>query len=213
MTGEACIEFRQLEMIWKRSYSLQIHIIYSPKKTADISRRHHWFPSLPHRRTRSLPAWRTLRGRLQVSTRNDVRGTSAEIPYWWRVTSDSDWSCRDGILLQLPLQLIRGTTQIWLATRHQYGIPALVPQNSFDAETSGGVAKCWLFSQANHSPTPLTHNPRPKSNSSLKQGWHIWVAKPENRNASAPSRIAHVQIPLPISPQEKSEKSLWSSDY
>ena len=59
MTGEACIEFRQLEMIWKRSYSLQIHIIYSPKKTADISRRHHWFPSLPHTRTRSLPAWRT----------------------------------------------------------------------------------------------------------------------------------------------------------
>ena len=43
---------------------------------------------------------------------------------------------------------IRSTTQIWVVMRHQYGISALVPQTSFGGETSGSVAKCWLFSQA-----------------------------------------------------------------
>ena len=33
-------------------------------------------------------------------------------------------------------------------TRHQYGISARVPQTSFRGKTSGGVAKCRLFSQA-----------------------------------------------------------------
>ena len=37
-------------------------------------------------------------------TRNDVWGTSAEIPYWWRVTRPkcgaSDWSCCEGNLFQ-----------------------------------------------------------------------------------------------------------------
>ena len=32
--------------------------------------------------------------------------------------------------------------------RHQYGISALVSQTSFGGETSGGVVKCRLFSQA-----------------------------------------------------------------
>ena len=45
---------------------------------------------------------------------------------------------------------IKSTTQIWLVTRHQYGISALVSQTSFGGETSGSVAKFWLFSQANH---------------------------------------------------------------
>ena len=38
--------------------------------------------------------------------------------------------------------------QIWVVTRRQYGISALVSQTSFGGETSGIVAKCWLFSQA-----------------------------------------------------------------
>ena len=33
-------------------------------------------------------------------------------------------------------------------TRDQYGISALVSQTSFRGDTSGGVAKCWLSSQA-----------------------------------------------------------------
>ena len=43
---------------------------------------------------------------------------------------------------------IRSTTQIWVVTRHQYGISALVSQTSFGGETSGSVAKCRLFSHA-----------------------------------------------------------------
>ena len=58
--------------------------------------------------------------------------------------SASDWSCRVGNLIQ-P---IRSTTQIWVVTRHQYGISALVSRMSFGGETNGSVAKCWLFSQA-----------------------------------------------------------------
>ena len=37
------------------------------------------------------------------------------------------------------------TTQIWVVTRHQYGISALISQTSFGRETSGSVTKCWLF--------------------------------------------------------------------
>ena len=43
---------------------------------------------------------------------------------------------------------IRSTTQILVVTRYQYGISALVSQTPFSGETSGSVAKRWLFSQA-----------------------------------------------------------------
>ena len=58
--------------------------------------------------------------------------------------SASDWSCRVGNLLQ-P---IKSATQNLVVTLHQYGISALVSQTSFRRETSEGVAKCRLFSQA-----------------------------------------------------------------
>ena len=45
---------------------------------------------------------------------------------------------------------IGSTTQIWVV-RHQYEITALVSQTPFGGETSGSVANCWLFSQANTS--------------------------------------------------------------
>ena len=44
---------------------------------------------------------------------------------------------------------IGSTTQIWVVTRDQYGISALVPQTSSRRETSGSVAKWRQFSQAN----------------------------------------------------------------
>ena len=50
---------------------------------------------------------------------------------------------------------IRSTTQIWVVTRHQYGISALVSQMSFVGETSGSVPKCRLFSQATIRRQPL----------------------------------------------------------
>ena len=58
--------------------------------------------------------------------------------------SASDWLCHMGNLLQ-P---IRSTTQIWVVTRHQYGISVLISQMSFFRGNSGGVMKWWLFSQA-----------------------------------------------------------------
>ena len=47
-----------------------------------------------------------------------------------------------GFKIQRPVQWV---LHIWLVTRHQYGISALVSQTSFRRETSGGVAKCGLF--------------------------------------------------------------------
>ena len=41
-----------------------------------------------------------------------------------------------------------GFPQIWVVTRHQYGISALVSQTSFGGETSGSITKCHLSSQA-----------------------------------------------------------------
>ena len=86
-----------------------------------------------------------------VSGRNDVWETSAEILHWWRVTYpdvgspfDRPCVCRVGNLLQ-P---ISSTIQIWVVTRPQCGISALVCLTSFRGETTVGVTKCRLFSQA-----------------------------------------------------------------
>ena len=46
--------------------------------------------------------------------------------------SASDWSCR----LWNLLQPIRSTAQIWVVTRHLYGISALVSQTSFEEKLS-----------------------------------------------------------------------------
>ena len=42
----------------------------------------------------------------------------------------------------------RSTTQIWVVTRHHYGISRVISQMSFCRETVGGIAKCQLFSKA-----------------------------------------------------------------
>ena len=43
---------------------------------------------------------------------------------------------------------IKSITQIWVVTRHQYGISALISQTLFRGETTGDVAKCRLVSRA-----------------------------------------------------------------
>ena len=55
--------------------------------------------------------------------------------------SFSDCSCRVGNLIQ-P---VRSTTQIWVVTRHQYGISSLVSHTSFGEETSGSVFSGYLM--------------------------------------------------------------------
>ena len=87
------------------------------------------------RRTGFPPKWR-----LRHKRRNSILMTCHNLD----LVSTCYWLCRVGDLHQ-P---IRSTTKIWAVTRHQYGISALVSQTSFHGETSGGVAKCRLFSQA-----------------------------------------------------------------
>ena len=53
---------------------------------------------------------------------------------------------------QMSVVVSLNTSQIWVVTLHQYGISALVSQTYFAGETSGGFAKCWLFSQARDLP-------------------------------------------------------------
>ena len=77
--------------------------------------------------------------------RNERRNSILMTCHYLDLGSASDRSCRMGNLIQ-P---IRSTTQIWVVTHHHYGISALVYQTSFGGETSGSIAKCLLFSQAN----------------------------------------------------------------
>ena len=67
--------------------------------------------------------------------------------------------CRNSILMtyQYPdlvvlfdwlKQTFSQSNLIWAVKGHQYAISVLISQTSFFRETSRGVAKCWLFSQA-----------------------------------------------------------------
>ena len=81
---------------------------------------------------------------------NHVWETSAESVYCFRTCHCPDLGVSDW-LKQISLQhnhAIRNITQIWVVTHHQYGISALVSQKSSRGQTSGGIAKCRLFSQA-----------------------------------------------------------------
>ena len=76
------------------------------------------------------------------------------------LVSASDWLKQ----ISRALRPIRNTNQIWEVTRHQYRISALISEMSFRGEIVGGVAECWLFSQASKPIVPQifpTHAPVP----------------------------------------------------
>ena len=75
--------------------------------------------------------------------RNEGRNSKLTTRLYPDLGSASDWPCGVGNLLQ-P---IKSTTQIWVVTRHQYGISALVSHTSFRRGSGGGVAECRLFPQ------------------------------------------------------------------
>ena len=56
----------------------------------------------------------------------------------------SDWLKQ----ISYAVQPIRGSTQIWVVTSHQYEIPVRVPRTSFCGGINGGIANCQLFPQA-----------------------------------------------------------------
>ena len=71
-----------------------------------------WWTSFLYLRTcLSLRKQRTFGEATTGFPPNDVWETSAEIPYWWRVTA-SDWSCG----VRNFIQPIRSTTEIWVVT-------------------------------------------------------------------------------------------------
>ena len=76
--------------------------------------------------------------------RNERRNSILMTLHYSDLSSASDWLNQ----ISHTARPIRSTTLIWVVTRHQYGISAPVSQTSFGGETSGSVAKCWLFSQA-----------------------------------------------------------------
>ena len=98
-------------------YTIQTITILSQQKKRDINYNLNSFLFL-HLITLAWEKTRHLATLPLVSPPNDVWETSAEIPYWWRVTS-----------------------QIWVMMRHQNEISAIVSQTSFGGETCGSVAK------------------------------------------------------------------------
>ena len=58
---------------------------------------------------------------------NECRNSKLTMRHYLDLGSASGWSCGVGNLFQ-P---IRSTTQIWIVTRHQYGISALLSQTPF----------------------------------------------------------------------------------
>ena len=76
--------------------------------------------------------------------RNERRNSILMTRHYPDLSSASDWLNQ----MSHAARPIRSTTQIWVVTRHQYGISAFVSQTSFRGETSGSVARCRLFSQA-----------------------------------------------------------------
>ena len=95
--------------------------------------RHFTTPQLVSRKMTSL-----------TGLRNERRNSILMTRHYPDLGSASDWMKQ----ISHAVRPIRGTTQIWVDTSHQYGISALVSQTSFRGETCGRVMKCRLFYQA-----------------------------------------------------------------
>ena len=77
-----------------------------------------------------------------LSPWNGFWPTTAEISYWWRVTTQMSVSSASNWLKCTTSQ---EHYQIWVLVRHEYGFSVVVSQMSFRGETRCGVAKCRLF--------------------------------------------------------------------
>ena len=110
--------------------------------------------------------------------RNERRNSILMTYYYPDLGSASDWSYRVGNLLQ-P---IRSSTWIWVVRRHQHGISMRISQMSFRWETSGGVAKCGLFSRATPSPIGRVSRREPSPTGHPEYEW-TWNTAPHITNA------------------------------
>ena len=123
------------------------------EKTADIWRRYHWF-------------------RRKWCLRNERRNSILMTRYHPDLGSASDWSCRVGNWLQ-P---IRGTIQICLVTRHQYGTEFLHSFRFSDVISQGNhwwrleMSAVFSTSFPGFSPTRPTERERERPWTSVFQG-------------------------------------------
>ena len=126
-------------MLFFASSSTPLYIFHLHQRLFSSLRKH---PTIGDATTGFPAKWRL---------RNEHRNSIVMTLHHPDLGSASDWSCRVGNLIQ-P---IWSTTQIWVVTRHQDRISALVSQTSFGGETSGGLAKCRMFSQVTFFPVCL----------------------------------------------------------
>ena len=98
------------------SLSLLLKLHIEPEKTADISLHHHWFP-------REMTSEKQAQ-EFHTDVTTQIWGTA------------SDW------LKSCFIQL-KTLPDIWVVTRHQYGISAFTSQTSSRGETSCTVASLW----------------------------------------------------------------------
>ena len=83
---------------------------------------------------------------MEIMSQHRTQKNTDEVTHYPDLGVTSDWSYYKGNLLH-P---IRSTTQSWVVTHHYYGISVFISPTSFGImmATSGGIPKCWLFSQA-----------------------------------------------------------------
>ena len=83
---------------------------------------------------------------MEIMSQHRTQKNTDEVTHYPDLGVTCDWSYHKGNLLQ-P---IRSTTHSWVVIYHYYGISAFISPTSFGImmATSGGIPKCWLFSQA-----------------------------------------------------------------
>ena len=114
-----------MQMLWRREFGIEEKMVWAWTKQPTFRDAPTGFPA-------------------KLLVRNERRNSILKKRHYPDLGCASDRSCRVGNFLQ-P---IRSTTEIWVVTRNQYGIFACISQTSFRRETSDGIAKCCLFSQA-----------------------------------------------------------------
>ena len=92
----------------------------SPEKTANISRRYHWFPR-------------------EMTSEVRAQKFNTDDDHYPDLCNASDWLKHISLAIR-PKKHYPG--QIWVVTRHQCGIYAAFAQTLFYGEISGGIAKC-----------------------------------------------------------------------
>ena len=116
--------------------------------------------------TKPYPVWILSRHKIYLSKQPTFRDTTTGSPANWRLRNQHrnsilttclypDPCSTSGWMKQFSNQSEALTIQIWVMTRHWYGI-SLISQPSSRGETTIGVEKCRLFSQPSAKAVPCS---------------------------------------------------------